>query len=189
MPCRTGPRHAPHPPALPVQNRAMGRYVLAVMILAACDHGSSVAVDAARDGSFDATVLDPDATMADPDAGLGTLTCEELAAQLQARAATTSRQCATPSDCGLYGFPADFSGGPTCNCGATWSSVCGGDPVNIAAWTGDATAAALSAEWAARCIGGTNGLCDCTRGTASCVEGTCRGTTFDCFNPPDAGVR
>ena len=65
----------------------------------------------------------------------------------------------------------------------------GGDPVNIAAWTGDATAAALSAEWAARCIGGTNGLCDCTRGTASCVEGTCRGTTYDCFAPHDAGVQ
>ena len=53
----------------------------------------------------------------------------------------------------------------------------------------DATAAALSAEWAARCIGGTNGLCDCTRGTASCVEGTCRGTTYDCFAPHDAGVQ
>lgn len=152
------------------------------MILAACDHGSGVNVDAAIDGRGDATAVGPDA-------GLGSLTCEELAAQLQARAATTSRQCAAPSDCGLYGFPADFSGGPTCNCGATWSASCGGDPVNVAAWTGDATAAALSAEWAARCIGGTNGLCDCTRGTASCVEGTCRGTTYDCFNPPDAGVR
>ncbi|MBL8623504.1 MAG: hypothetical protein JNK64_19510 [Myxococcales bacterium] len=156
----------------------MGRYVLAVMILAACDHGGGPAIDAATDGTGDG-----------PDAGLASLTCEEIAAQLQARAAATSRQCATPSDCMLDGYPVDFGGTPTCNCGATWSSSCGGDPVNAAAWAADATARALNAEWTSRCIGGTNGLCDCTRGTASCVEGTCRGTTFDCFNPPDAGVR
>lgn len=160
----------------------MGRYVLAVMILAACDHGGGAAVDAAIDGTFDGAG-------GGPDAGLASLTCEEIAAQLQARAAATSRQCAAPSDCVLDGYPVDFSGTPTCNCGATWSSSCGGDPVNAAAWAADATARALNAEWIARCIGGTNGLCDCTRGTASCVDGTCRGTTFDCFNPPDAGVR
>ena len=153
-----------------VHTRLMQRRLWFVIVLAACDRGADALADAR-------------------DAAVAALTCEEIGAALQARAAATSRQCVTPSDCGLYGYPADSSGGPTCNCGATWSSTCGGDPVNVAAWSGDATAAALSAEWAARCIGGTNGLCDCTRGTASCVEGTCRGTTFDCFNPPDAGVR
>lgn len=173
-PCRGAVRPRTLALAARVHTRGMRRRLLILAILTACDGGSAGPIDASPDARDDAPA---------------TLTCEEIGAALQARAAVTSRQCATPSDCGLYGYPADSSGGPTCNCGATWSSTCGGDPVNIAAWTGDATAAALSAEWAARCIGGTNGLCDCTRGTASCVEGTCRGTTYDCFNPPDAGVR
>jgi len=161
----------------------MRRRLFTLAILAACDGGSAGPIDAPSD-ALDA--LDASSDALDAPAAL---TCEEIGAALQARAAVTSRQCAAPSDCALYGYPADSSGGPTCNCGATWSSTCGGDPVNIAAWTGDATAAALSAEWAARCIGGSNGLCDCTRGTVSCVEGTCRGTTYDCFAPHDAGVQ
>ncbi|MBK9036101.1 MAG: hypothetical protein IPL61_33475 [Myxococcales bacterium] len=60
----------------------------------------------------------------------------------------------------MYDYPSDFSGGPTCGCGASWSSSCGGDPVNVAAWSADPTAAALSAEWRARCVGGASGVCD-----------------------------
>lgn len=147
-----------------------------VMVLAACDGGGG-------GGPIDAPT---DATI---DAGFDTYTCDQLASELRTRAAATSRQCSTAGDCVLDGYPMSFGGTPTCNCGATWSVSCGGDPINAAAWTADPIARALNAEWMGRCIGGTNGLCDCTRGTASCVDGTCRGTTYDCFSPPDAGVR
>lgn len=148
--------------------------VAVVSFLAACGGSGSSAVDAGD---------------------AGPLSCADLAVALHARALATDDACVTAADCAAVGYPARDDGTPTCNCGVTFSMSCGGDAVNRAAWEGDTTTAAMWADWGTRCVpqgvaSGAPDLCDCTTNGVSCSPaGRCVASTFDCFNPFDAGVQ
>lgn len=123
------------------------------------------------------------------------LSCADLATALHGRAMATSTSCSGASDCVAVGYPMRDDGGPTCNCGVTFSMSCGGDAVNRAAWEGDTTAAAMYADWLARCVpqgvaSGAPDLCDCTTNGVTCSPaGTCVAQAFNCLSPGDAGVQ
>jgi len=151
---------------------------LVLMVAAACGNEASVPIDAS------------DAVGAGD--GDASLSCAQIAARLQAKAAATSGACGTASDCLAVGYPVRDDGSPTCNCGVAFAQTCGGAPVNAAAWGADAEAQALMTEWNARCVpqGGVSGaptICDCSRGTTSCIDSLCAASTYSCF--ADAGVQ
>jgi len=151
---------------------------LVLTVAAGCGEDASVPIDA-RDA---VASVDADAA----------LSCAQIAAQLQAKAAATSGACGTASDCLAVGYPVRDDGVPTCNCGVAFAQSCGGAPVNAAAWGADAETRALEGEWFARCVplGAASGaptICDCSRGTTSCIDSQCVASTYSCF--ADAGVQ
>ena len=133
-----------------------------------------------------ACLRDQDGTTSD-----ATMSCNDLAARLHARALGTSVECTIATDCAQVGFPEDSNGFPTCNCAASFAQSCSGDAVNAAAWSGDATAQAMLAEWYQRCAGAgapdTPTVCDCGPGGVRCVQQRCMAGIRDCF-ALDAGV-
>lgn len=122
----------------------------------------------------------------DGDVTAASLTCRELGDRLHARAQATSRACDVATDCAAIGWPARDDGFPSCSCGVSFAQSCSGDLVNAGAWAGDATAAAMLAEFDARCVRGDERaeapiLCDCGPAPVACTDHTCEGGTLSCF--------